>query len=52
MTKVFIFTNYKGGVGKSTSATNIALDISIVLKSSGAANLTKGMVSTLNYGLN
>jgi len=28
MTRVFVFTNHKGGVGKSTSATNIALGIS------------------------
>ena len=27
MTRVFVFTNHKGGVGKSTSATNTALGI-------------------------
>ena len=27
MTRVFVFTNHKGGVGKSTSATNIAFGI-------------------------
>ena len=27
MTRVFVFTNHKGGVAKSTSATNIAFGI-------------------------
>jgi chromosome partitioning protein len=36
MTRVFVFTNHKGGVGKSTSATNIALGISGILKRAGA----------------
>ncbi|MEZ4671326.1 MAG: hypothetical protein R3E39_25770 [Anaerolineae bacterium] len=29
MTRVFVFTNHKGGVGKSTSATNTALGIEV-----------------------
>lgn len=38
MTPVFVLTNHKGGVGKSTSATNIALGIAAVLRRSGAPN--------------
>jgi cellulose biosynthesis protein BcsQ len=32
MSDVFVFTNHKGGVGKSTSATNIGLEIGGVLQ--------------------
>lgn len=46
MTHVFVFTNNKGGVGKSTSATNIALGISSVLKSAGAANSRVLLIDT------
>ena len=32
MTRSFVFTNHKGGVGKSTSATNIALGMVHLLR--------------------
>jgi len=46
MTHVFVFTNHKGGVGKSTSATNIALGLSSVLKSTGATNSRVLLIDT------
>src|SRR5258708_25661977 len=50
MSHVFVFTNHKGGVGKSTSATNIALGISSVLKSSGASNARVLLIDTDSQG--
>ena len=44
MTRVFVFTNHKGGVGKSTSATNIALGIA------GAPNSRVLLIDTGNQG--
>ncbi|MEO0562917.1 MAG: ParA family protein [Chloroflexota bacterium] len=38
MTRAFVLTNHKGGVGKSTSATNIALGITALLREVGAKN--------------
>ncbi|QPC83027.1 ParA family protein [Phototrophicus methaneseepsis] len=38
MTRAFVLTNHKGGVGKSTSATNIALGIAGLLRQVGAKN--------------
>ncbi len=38
MTRSIILTNHKGGVGKSTSATNIALGLVNVLRHFGASN--------------
>jgi chromosome partitioning protein len=38
MTRTFVLTNHKGGVGKSTSATNIALGITGMLRQIGARN--------------
>ena len=38
MTRAFVLTNHKGGVGKSTSATNIALGITGLLRQVGAIN--------------
>jgi chromosome partitioning protein len=38
MTRVFVFTNHKGGVGKSTSATNTAFGIVGMLRRAGAPN--------------
>lgn len=38
MTRVFVFTNHKGGVGKSTSATNIALGMVHLLRRANAVN--------------
>src|SRR3990172_4322907 len=46
MTRVFVFTNHKGGVGKSTSATNIALGIAGLLRQSGASNPRVLLVDT------
>jgi len=37
-TRSFVLTNHKGGVGKSTSATNIALGMVAILRQSGARN--------------
>ncbi|MBK8025001.1 MAG: ParA family protein [Chloroflexi bacterium] len=38
MSRVFVFTNHKGGVAKSTSATNIAIGLVGMLRRAGAAN--------------
>ncbi len=38
MTRAFVFTNHKGGIGKSTSATNIAFGIVGMLRQAGAPN--------------
>jgi chromosome partitioning protein len=38
MTRVFALTNHKGGVGKSTSATNIAFGLAGLLRRAGAPN--------------
>lgn len=46
MTRVFVFTNHKGGVGKSTSATNIALGIAGVLRRAGAPNSRVLLIDT------
>ena len=35
MTRVFIFTKHKEGVGKSTSSTNVAVGITGVLRRAG-----------------
>jgi cellulose biosynthesis protein BcsQ len=50
MTRVFVFTNHKGGVGKSTSATNIALDISGILQRAGASNCRVLLIDTDSLG--
>src|SRR5258708_31724793 len=50
MSHVFVFINHKGGVGKSTSATNIALGIASVLKSSGASNARVLLIDTDSQG--
>ena len=50
MTRSFVFTNHKGGVGKSTSATNIALGITQVLKRSNASNCRVLLIDTDSQG--
>ena len=46
MTRVFVFTNHKGGVGKSTSATNIAFGMVGVLRQAGASNCRVLLIDT------
>lgn len=50
ITRSFVFTNHKGGVGKSTSATNIALGITQVLKRSNASNCRVLLIDTNSQG--
>jgi chromosome partitioning protein len=50
MTRVFVFTNHKGGVGKSTSATNIALGMAGVLRRAGASNSRVLLIDTDSQG--
>ena len=50
MTRVFVFTNHKGGVGKSTSATNIALGITGVLRRAGAPKHRVLLIDTDSQG--
>jgi chromosome partitioning protein len=46
MTRVFVFTNHKGGVGKSTSATTTALGIAGMLRRAGAPNARVLLIDT------
>src|SRR5215207_8142165 len=50
MARVFVLTNHKGGVGKSTSATNIALGIAGVLRRAGASNCRVLLIDTDSQG--
>ncbi len=50
MTRVFVLTNHKGGVGKSTSATNIAFGITGVLHRAGAPNPRVLLIDTDSQG--
>lgn len=50
MTRIFVFTNHKGGVGKSTSATNIALGIVGMLRRTNASNCRVLLVDTDSQG--
>ncbi len=50
MTRVYVLTNHKGGVGKSTSATNIALGIAGVLRHAGASNSRVLLIDTDSQG--
>jgi chromosome partitioning protein len=50
MTRVFVLTNHKGGVGKTTSATNIALGITGVLRRAGAPNARVLLIDTDSQG--
>jgi chromosome partitioning protein len=49
-TPVFVLTNHKGGVGKSTSATTIALGIAAVLRRAQAANPRVLLIDTDSQG--
>lgn len=46
MTRVFVFTNHKGGVGKSSSATNAAYGIVSMLRRARAANSRVLLIDT------
>src|SRR5690349_8554250 len=50
MTRVFVMTNHKGGVGKSTSATNIAFGMVQVLRQAGAPNTRVLLIDTDSQG--
>ncbi len=50
MTHIFALTNHKGGVGKSTSATNIALGLVGVLRQAGARNPRVLLIDTDSQG--
>ncbi|MBC8099883.1 MAG: AAA family ATPase [Armatimonadetes bacterium] len=46
MSRVFVLTNHKRGVGKSTCGTTIALGIAGVLRRAGAANARVLLIDT------
>ena len=46
MARSLVFTNHKGGVGKSTSATNVALGITGLLRQVGAKNQRVLLIDT------
>lgn len=50
MTRALVLTNHKGGVGKSTSATNIAFGLVNVLRSAGVPNHRVLLVDTDSQG--
>jgi chromosome partitioning protein len=50
MPRVFVFTNHKGGVGKSTSATNIAFGIVNLLRRANASNPRVLIIDTDSQG--
>jgi len=50
MTRSFVFTNHKGGVGKSTSATNIALGITKMLRRTSPSACRVLLIDTDSQG--
>lgn len=50
MPRIFVLTNHKGGVGKSTTATTIALGITGVLRQAGAPNSRVLLIDTDSQG--
>ena len=46
MTRALVLTNNKGGVGKSTSATNIALGVAALLRQASAKNRRVLLIDT------
>jgi len=50
MTRVFVLTNHKGGVGKSTSATHIAAGLVGILRRAGVSNPRVLLIDTDSQG--
>lgn len=50
MTRVFVITNHKGGIGKSTSATNIALGMVHLLRRANASICRVLLIDTDSQG--
>ena len=50
MTRSFVLTNHKGGVWKSTTATNLALGLTSMLQSAGASNPCVLLIDTDSQG--
>ncbi len=50
MTRIFVLTNHKGGVGKSTSATTIAFGITSLLRHTGATHGRVLLIDTDSQG--
>jgi chromosome partitioning protein len=50
MTPIFVLTNHKGGVGKSTSATNIAYGMLLVMQKAGVENPRVLLIDTDSQG--
>ena len=50
MTRVFVLTNHKGGVGKSTTATTLAYGITTMLRGAGASNPRVLLIDTDSQG--
>src|SRR5260221_3339467 len=50
MTRVFVMTNHKGGVGKSTSAINIAFGLVRILRQAKAPNNRVLLIDTDSQG--
>jgi chromosome partitioning protein len=49
-TPIFVLTNHKGGVGKSTSATNIAYGVLLVMQKAGVENPRVLLIDTDSQG--
>jgi chromosome partitioning protein len=49
-TPIFVLTNHKGGVGKSTSATNLAYGVLLVLQKGGVENPRVLLIDTDSQG--
>jgi|GEM_PF-7073707 len=46
MPRIYVLTNHKGGVGKSTTATNITLGLAAVLRQAKAKNSRVSLIDT------
>jgi cellulose biosynthesis protein BcsQ len=49
-TPIFVLTNHKGGVGKSTSATNLAYGVLLVMQKAGVENPRVLLIDTDSQG--